>query len=92
MCPNLTFPTVYELMPDIVGMGDVVEYFIIAWVPAVVQLHTGSWQHSLQICTLSWKSFIYLRYDFPTALQHASCVTSATVTLLYNTSDALIRM
>ena len=40
MCPNVTFPMVYELMSDIAGMGDVVEYFITTWAPAVVQLHT----------------------------------------------------
>ena len=40
MCLNVTFPIVYELTPEIVGMGDVVEYFVTTWAPAVVQLHT----------------------------------------------------
>ena len=48
------------------------------------------WWRPGNFCTLSWKSLIYPRYNFPTSLQHACCMAGATVTLFYNTLDALI--
>ena len=60
-------------MPDIIGMGAVAEYFRTTWAPAVVHLHTPGGgilaKFLADLCT-ELDSFIYLRYNFPTSLQH----------------------